>query len=119
MAIISNLTLRGYLDSLPSGALQFSPADIVNLNAPASVNYLSLANGDNSITIPALAIGCIILFNSASTTVKKIKGAGADTGIALSKTSWLVLSFTAGAMGSFIINSSAADTGLYTEIVFF
>lgn len=119
MAIESHLTLRGYFENLTEGARNLAPTELINSDAPTTVTVVSLVSGDNTIAVPAKAVGCLILFASTSAVVKKLKGAGGDTGITLHPTKWLVLSFTAAAMANIIINASANDTGLYTEFLFF
>jgi len=119
MALRSLIQLRGYIESLAGGSKNIVPADITNATPPEAETELVLASGDNTITIPALADGCIIIFASTSTTTKTLKGVGGDTGIAVTKNSWLVLTFHTTPPANFIINSSAVDTGLYTRIIFF
>ena len=119
MAIRSLIQLRGFLETLPLGGKNIAPSDIQNNTPPQEETQLVLASGANTITVPALAIGCIIIFDSTSAIVKTLKGVTGDTGILLRPTSWNVLSFTAAATASFVINASAEDTGLYTTILFF
>lgn len=79
-----------------------------------------LAAGDNTITIPANVLGCIITLPSANTSVVKLKGVGGDTGLQISKVGVHVLTWDSGAVpASFILNSVALQTGLYTQISFF
>lgn len=118
MALRSLIQLRGLLESIPGGSKNIAPVDWQN-NTPPSVEIQQvLANGDNTINIPPLAYGCVIIFDSTSTTDKTLKGVGGDTGIVLKATGWIVITFKS-ASGSFIINSSAADTGKRTTIIFF
>lgn len=119
MAISSTIQLRGYISGLLAGSRSISPTDQTNADAPNQVTQVTLASGDNTITVPTKARGCIINFASTSTTTKTLKGAAGDTGIVLDRTGWNVLKFYSTPPASFIINSSAADTGLLTEITFF
>lgn len=119
MAALSTIQLRGYFSGLLGGSRSISPTDLVNVSAPALASSTTLANGDTTIAGPTGSIGCIILLNPASVTVKKLKGIVGDTGVAISKVGWLVLSFDPTIQPLIIINSSAADTGLTTEFIFF
>jgi hypothetical protein len=118
MAVSSTVQLRGYISSLPSGSGSLSPTDFTNTDAPLQRTQVVLASGDNTITVPTKARGCIIIFGSASTTTKKLKGVAGDTGVTLSKTGFNFIQFEATPPASFIINSSATDTAILTEIVF-
>lgn len=119
MALRSLIQLRGLFEGLPSGSINIAPPDIQNNTPPEFSVQAVLANGDNTIVVPVLAAGCIIMFDATSTTVKKLKGNAGDTGTTLSKTRWNVLTFDSPPPASLIINSSAADTGKNTTILFF
>jgi hypothetical protein len=119
MALRSLIQLRGFLEGLPGGSLNICPTDLQNNTPPSFTIQDILANGDNTIVVPALADGCIIIFDPTSVVTKKIKGVGGDTGIVVSKDKWMVLTFDATPPTNFIINCSAADTGKYTTIIFF
>jgi hypothetical protein len=57
---------------------------------------------------------------SANTAVTTLKGVTGDTGIAIGKTGWAVIPFDPAAVpASFVLNSAATQTGLYTYISFF
>ncbi len=118
MALRSLIQLRGLFESLPGGSKNIAPADWQNNTPPEFELQEVLANGDNIVPVPPLSKGCVIIFDPTSTTSKTLKGVGGDTGIALQKVGWIVITF-AQAGGTFIINSSAADTGKYTSIIFF
>ncbi len=122
MALRSLIQLRGLLESLPGGSKNIYPTDMQN-NTPPSVelNFV-LANGDNVIAVPALADGCVIIFDPTSTTVKTLKGnppAVGEVGIILAKNKWNVITFDATPIANFVIASTGADTGKYTTIIFF
>lgn len=115
----SQIDLRGLFESLPSGSRSIAPTSLVNSDAPYGVTQITLASGDNTITIPTKATGCIIAFDPTSTTVKTLKGVGGDTGVVLAKAKWNVITFDSTPPANFIINSGAADTSKLTEIMFF
>lgn len=119
MALRSLIQLRGLLEGLPSGSKNIYPADMQNNTPPNWELQSELANGDNTVLVPAIADGCIIIFDPTSTTVKSLKGVGGDTGVVLAKNKWNVITFDTTPVVSFIINSGAADTGKTTTIIFF
>ena len=119
MAAASEITLRGTISALLAGSRSLAPASIVNTNSPAQVIQITLAAGANTITVPANAVGVIVLFDPTSTTVKTLKGLNADTGIVVSKNKMLVLTFDSPPTASFVLDSTGADTGKTTEITFF
>lgn len=118
----AEVTISGTVASALTGALDVGPINIVSTNASVQRQQLVLANGDNTITLPTTVTptGVIIHFAAASTTNKTLKGVGGDTGIRLSKTGPTLLTFDSASLpASIIVNSSAADTGNVTEILFF
>lgn len=120
MALRSLVSLRALFESLTTGSKSVVPADIQNTTPPGSASTrLVLAGGANTIPVPATAKGAIIVFDPTSVTVKTLKGVAGDTGIVLSKNLWSVLSFDTTPTASFVIDSTGADTGKYTEVVFF
>lgn len=119
MAISATVQLRGFFSGLGIGSRSISPTDLTDTTSPAQVTQITLASGDNTIAVPSTADGCIIIFDSSSTTVKTLKGAAGDTGIVLSKTKWNVITFDTTPPANIIINSGAADTSKVTEITFF
>ena len=118
MAVASVLQAIGNISGIPSGSRNIVSDLVTNAIYLPSIS-LTLANGANTITVPSTAVGVLILFASTSTTVKTLKGVGGDTGIVLKPTGWIFFTITPGSTGTFVINSSAADTGLTTEIIFF
>jgi hypothetical protein len=75
---------------------------------PSSV---TLAAGNNTIAVPASALGVVLVPPPSSTNAKVLKGANADTGIALAPgLSTRVMFSAAGAVASFVLNSAAIET---------
>jgi hypothetical protein len=104
------------------GTRKLSPPEFENISAPGYagvVTQVVLANGFNTITVPAGARGCLIEFKPGSTVTKTLKGVTGDTGIALDPIGWNVLRFGSSPPASFGITTSAADTGFTTYIYFF
>lgn len=119
MATRSLMMLRGLIEGLPGGSKNIVPADMTNLTPPSWELQSVLANGANTVLVPANADGCVIIFDPTSTTVKTLKGVAGDTGIVLAKNKWNVITFDTTPVVSFVINSTGADTGKTTTIVFF
>src|SRR5215471_9226812 len=113
MAVQESVTVYGTVTGLANGQKVIGPITLPSPGSPTDATSgqtttLTLASGDNTITVPSTnCTAAIITFGSGSTTVKKIKGAGGDTGITVNPTGTLVLSFTGGGASpaSFIINS--------------
>lgn len=74
---------------------------------PTSV---ALTTGANTITVPAAAVGIMIVPPPASSNAKTLKGVSGDTGIALAPAGVVSLPFTAGAVSSIVINSAGSET---------
>lgn len=119
MSLRSLIQLRGFLQDIPGGNKNINPSDLQNNTPPSVEIQFTLASGDNVISIPTLAIGCVIIPDPTSTTVKKLKGNAGDTGVILSKNFWNVITFDSPPVASFLINSSAADTNKLTSFIFF
>lgn len=101
------------------GSFQITPAKQVAGVTKFQTSQIELANGANTITIPAAMKYVLIVFDTTSSTVKTLKGIAGDTGIVVAPgttTSWVLLPITT---GSFVINSAGADTGKLTTITFF
>lgn len=67
-------------------AMQSISAAIENTNSPGSIQDYSLSLGANTITPPANATGCTILFPASNTVLCTLKGVTGDTGIVLHPT---------------------------------
>jgi hypothetical protein len=109
------LTLQISAQSVPSQSGQHGgvgPFYLVGTTSFDEVDTKQLANGDNVFTLPTAPgppVGCVIDPPNSNLNVLKLKGAGADTGIVISKTAPTVLTFDpANLPVSFIINSAGA-----------
>lgn len=119
MAATGTVSISGSVTGLSTGSKTIGPLTITSSAAVGQQTDVTLASGDNTITVPSTSTAAIIVFDATSTTTKKIKGAGGDTGITVTKTGKFVLHFdTAAVPASFIINSSVADTGKTTSVLF-
>ena len=118
MAIESRIKIVGQVISGPEGAIDINTSEFVNSDAPLATTQVNLQAGDNTILVPTKSRGVIMFFDPASTQVKKIKGAGGDTGVQINKTGIHYLQFDAAPPASFIINSVALDGALLSRFVF-
>lgn len=96
-----------------NGVETIAAADNIDVS-PAVVELVTLAIGDNVIAAPgggATPKACTIVKPAGNAVLIKLKGAGGDTGIALSKTDPDTISIDAG-VASFILNAAAQLVGV-------
>lgn len=96
----------------PGAVQEINAAD--NLASPAQVQLLTLALGDNTITVPgggATPRACTIVKPSSNAVVLKLKGVGGDTGIQLHKTDPDTISIDDG-VTSFVLHAAAEVVGV-------
>jgi len=105
----ATISISGTKLGLPMGSETIGPLTITNATTVGAVSELTSINGDNAVTIPANAIGCIIVPPIGSTLAKKYKGAAGDTGISLHLTNPQVICFASG-VTSFILNVAGIET---------
>jgi hypothetical protein len=115
----SRIQARGLFEGLPTGSRNIVTDEVVNLTPPFGVIQIELANGDNTITLPVNTTAVLINFDTTSLTTKTLKGVGGDTGIVIGTVGWIFFPIKKASSATFIINSSSADTGKQTEVVFF
>jgi hypothetical protein len=89
------------------GAGPVYSASVVNAAAqpPGSVN---LASGFNSVTVPATALGVVIVPPSGNASSITLKGVTGDTGIPINPNAPTMLSWTAAQVGTVGITAGAA-----------
>jgi hypothetical protein len=83
-------------------------------NAIGAISRVTLANGDNTITVPAGTTLIIMIPPVTSNFSKVQKGAGGDTGTGIQRTFPEVFPY---ASGNFIVNSAGLET-LPTTFIF-
>lgn len=118
----STIRIVGQIIGSGAGPMSVNTSSIINEDAPMTQTEVALASGDNTITIPGtigVARGVIIIPDPLSAVTKKLKGAGGDTGIIISKIFPTMLTFDDTPPASFILNSSAAETTRVTIFQFF
>lgn len=123
MAANALIQINGYVNSLSgTNASTIGPINLTSATAAGSVTEVVLQSGANTITTPtAIATsGCIIQLPATNTAVVTLKGVSGDTGIAIGKTTTLVLNWdSTAAPASFVLNSASTQTGLTTRITYF
>lgn len=86
-----------------------------NALSPGSITLHTLANGDNTITVPLVTgvtvKAATIIPPAANLIALILKGIGADTGIPISKTDPTSIAFEAAPV-SFVLNAGAAIDGV-------
>lgn len=118
MAVGGSVTISGTITGLPIGSKVVGPYQIAPTGLVDQVTDITLVSGDNTITVPATATGCVIIPPPVNTVVLKIKGVGGDTGIVISKINPFILCFDTVPPASFIINAASLTAG-NTAIEFF
>jgi hypothetical protein len=121
MAATASVQVSGVVQGM-AGGQQALAAAISSAAANGTRTLTVLAAGTNTITIPTLPAptGCLIILNSANTSIVTFKGVGGDTGFVIGKTGFVVLTWDATAVpASFVLSSVATQTGLTTEVIFF
>ena len=110
------LGISGTQTGIPEGSKTLSAS--ITMGSVGAVTDVVLASGANTVTVPAGAVGCMIVPPSGNTVALTLKGVAADTGIAISATAPCLLTFPASPPASFVLSAASATTGS-TEISFF
>lgn len=89
-------------------------AATTNLASPAQMQIVTLAIGDNTITVPgggSTPVSCTIVKPSTNANAIKLKGIAGDTGVNLHLTDPDTVSLAAGVTG-FVLNAAAQIVGV-------
>ncbi len=122
MTAAATININGSITGTPTGTRTIGPLQLTSAAASGEVQRVVLQSGANTITVPTspAASGCVIVLPATNTAVVTLKGVTGDTGIAIGKTTTLVLNWDAtAAPASFVLTSASTQTGLATEISFF
>jgi hypothetical protein len=114
-AATGSIKIAGTVSGLDDGSVTVGPISMTTSSAVYQRTTLSLASGNNTISVPAGATICILIFPADNTNAVKIKGASGDTGVTLNKVGKCVLQLDSG-QTTFILN--AADTTAGTIAIF-
>jgi hypothetical protein len=101
----------------PVGPVALALDILQNLNASFYSTTISLANGDNTITVPATAGGVMLIAPPANTVAWKTLGASGGTGIAQSLVGMQMMTFPVSPPASILIFTGGAIANF--QIVFF
>jgi len=88
-----------------------------NATAPGDIDVVTLAVGNNTITVPniaALAVGkgCTIVPPAGNVNTITLKGVGGDTGISLHKTDPTSITFDSPPPANFVLTAGAQIDGV-------
>lgn len=120
MAAAASITLSGSITSAPTGGKTFS-ASISSAAACPATQTITLQSGANTITVPTAPApkGCVIKLPAANTVAITLKGVTGDTGVAIGKTGFIVLSWETSSPPSSFCLTAASACADPTEISFF
>jgi hypothetical protein len=122
MAASATITLNGQITGIPDGSTRtFGPLTITSGAANWQTQAVVLGSGANTITVPTnpAPTGCLIVLPSGNAVVTTLKGVSGDTGIAIGKTTALLLCWDSTAVpASFVLTSASAQSNP-TQISFF
>lgn len=91
-----------------------APAAATNTASPGQIQIITLASGNNTITVPSggsTPVACTIVKPSTNTTAITLKGVTGDTGIRLHDTDPDVVSINS-SVTSFVLNAGAEIIGV-------
>lgn len=108
MANTGTITLTGTVTG-PSSGDKSIKASWSLAAAVFDANTVSLASGDNSITVPTGTSFILFVPPTSNTEVIKVKGNAGDTGVQISKVLPTVLTWDA--TGSLILNAGGSVAG--------
>jgi hypothetical protein len=111
--------ITGTLQGLPQGSVNVAvPAIIPSSSNLYAETTIVLAPGNNVISVPTWAVGCIITPPAANTVQLLLKAVIGDAGLTLALTGAQLLNFGPAPPGSFVLNAASPTTGS-TSIAFF
>ncbi len=116
MIAVATVQITGWKTGGPTGTQPIGPFQIFSDASTDAISTLTLASGDNTITVPsATAVGCVIVPPAVNTTGLTLKGVAGDTGLPIHPGLPYIHTFPAG-IPSFILNAGAS---VPVEIVWF
>lgn len=108
------VTVTGSDTGAPAGARTLGPLAITGTTALGATTVEGLSSGDNTIQIPAGAVGAVIIPPAGGTATLKLRSNlnNADGGLPISPTQPTVYVFPTTAPTSLIINASSTQAAL-------
>lgn len=100
------------------GSLSIGPFITTGTITP-QVASLNLQSGNNSFTVPASAVGCVIVPPAANAVVLKAKTTSGDVGVNIPQNAPSVLLFDPNNLPATLYINAASGTTGQTQIVFF
>lgn len=113
MAGTATITVSGTLVGGTTGAETMAVNSIVNTSAVEFVQFVSLANGANTITIPAASKGLYLIMAPGNTSVITLKGVSGDTGFPIGKTGIFVWQFDTSPPANFVVTVTTSTTSCW------
>lgn len=108
MAIAGTLSLTGTLTGESTGTHQVALEWEITTGKETTV--VGLSSGDNTLSVPTGTTLIVITPPTSNSLALKVKGAGGDTGVAISKTKPTVLTWDSGTVIINAANTIAAAT---------
>lgn len=119
MASAGVITVSGSITSLPQGAWTVGPFTITpNTSGNYVQTEITLASGNNTITVPSWTVFMAIVPPSSNTQTLTLKGITGDTGFQIAETVPTFLSFQASAAPSTLVITAGGATSSPTNIIF-
>lgn len=116
MAGLGQVSVAATVQNLLTGSKSLGPI-VANISAAvAQTTQISLAIGDNTITIPTGTTWVLLVMPSTATGIIILKGNAGDTGIRILETAPIVVLPLDSVLPVLIINASAVVAGV--EILF-
>lgn len=116
MPAIGVLNLSGSVTALPTGTKNIVVPAINSAAASGAVIDINLASGANVISIAPGATAAVILMPSTNSLLVTLKGVSGDTGIAINRSTWTVISFDPTAT-SFVLTAAGVVNGVEISFI--
>ena len=100
----TQITVQG--TGVTFGTISYAPPIMSNVNSPLYSQYINLASGVNTITVPTVAGGVIATPPPSNADTITLKGVSGDTGIAVSKIGSCLLTFDTTPVASFVLTTN-------------
>jgi hypothetical protein len=111
--------ISGQMTGTPLGTVNIGPFTIAaNVGGHLQATSVTLASGNNTITVPSWAKGMIIEPDPTNAVALTLKGIAADTGIPLGLNVPALITFPASPPATFVLNAASLFTTI-TTITFF
>lgn len=113
------VTITGLSASEPTGSRTLGPMSIVGSVVVGDTQTLALASGDNTISIPAGAVGVVLVPPTNASAALKYRTSlnAADTGLPINSSQPFVHVFPATPPTSIILNAATSQTALMSAWV--